>query len=353
MTAQRENCEVIIGVDTHADQHTAAVIDTLGRVLDTCQITTDRAGFKQLLKWARSFGTVTRAGVEGTGSYGAGLCRYLRDHDIAVFEIDRPNRRMRRRRGKSDTADAEAAARSVLAGDHVVIAKDTTGAVEAIRMLHITRKSAVKAKVQAGNQIKDLIVTAPEPIKDQLKGLTTRQRVRTIKKWRPDPNVTDPTTAVRYTLHQLANRWLDLDTEIKRISKTRHQLLTTTAPNLLNQHGCGDDTASVLLIAAGQNPDRIKTEASLAALCGVSPIDASSGKHTTHRLNRGGNRQANSALHTIMLVRWRNCPETHTYINKRRTQGKPDRHIQRSLKRAIARRLHHIILHDLTNPPLT
>lgn len=345
--------EVIVGIDTHSEIHVAAAVNGLGQIRATLEVPANRAGFKQILGWARRLGRFERAGVEGTGSYGAGLCRYLIEHGVTVEEIDRPNRKRRRRRGKSDTADAEAAARAVLGDETCITPKDTTGAVEAIRMLHITRKSAVKAKVQAGNQIKDLIMTAPEPIKDQLRGLNTRQRVRVCARWRPGTTVTDPTSAARYTLHLLAKRWLELDNQIKQINKTRRPLLQTTAPTLLAEQGVADDVASALLIAAGQNPQRLNTEASFAALCGTSPVDASSGKQQTHRLNRGGNRQANSAIHTAMLVRWRDDPKTHTYINKRRTEGKTDRHIQRALKRALARRFHHIILHDLTTPPLT
>lgn len=339
---------VIVGIDTHADVHVAAAINGHGQLLGTLAFTTDRCGFRQLLEWATSHGRFCRAGVEGTSSYGAGLSRYLRTKNIEVLEIDRPNRQRRRRKGKSDTADAEAAARAVLSQETTTLAKDTTGRVEAIRMLHVTRKSAVKAKVQAGNQIKDLIVTAPEPIKDQLKSLNTRQRVRHCAKWRPTTTIEDPTSALRYALWNLARRWLDLDNEIKAINKARRPLLQTTCPRVLNEYGVGDDVASALVIAAGQNINRLKSEASFAALCGTSPIDASSGKNTTHRLNRGGNRAANCALHTIMLVRWRNHEETHTYITNQRTKGKPDRHIQRKLKRALARRIHHHLQHDLT-----
>lgn len=347
MTAESDpRCEAILGVDTHSDQHTAVVINGVGQVQATIEVPATAAGYRRLVGWARSHGQLSRAGVEGTGAYGAGLCRHLRKVGVEVIEVDRPNRQQRRRRGKSDPTDAEAAARAVLAHEATTVPKDSTGRVETVRILHLTRRSAIKARTQAANQIKDLIVTAPDPIRDQLRDLTTTQRVRTCAKWRPAPP-TDPTTATRRALRDLAQRWLTLTNEIRELDTELDRLLTELVPTLLAEPGVGTDTAAKLVIAAGENPDRLRTEASFAALCGTSPINASSGKHRAHRLNRGGNRQANTALHTVTLYRWRTCPETHTYITRRRTEGKTDRAIRRCLKRALARRFHHILLHDL------
>lgn len=347
MTADQDPTgEVIVGVDTHADQHTAAAIDGLGRILGVTEIPTTPAGYRQLVAWARGWGRFERAGVEGCGAYGAGLTRHLRDVGITVIEVDRPNRQHRRRRGKSDPADAEAAARAVLAGDATGIPKDSTGTVETVRILHLTRRSAVKARTQAANQIKDLVLTAPEAVRAQLRDKKTPQRVRIAAAWRPG-EVTDPTSATRRALRDLARRWLALTTEINALEDDLARLLTALTPRLLAQHGVGIDVAAKLVIAAGENPDRVATEAAFAALCGTSPVDASSGKHTAHRLNKGGNRQANNALHTVAIHRWRSCPETRAYIQKRRSEGKTDRHIRRCLKRALARRFHRILLHDL------
>lgn len=342
------NRVVVIGIDTHADTHTAAAVDELGRILDTVEIPATPAGYRQLLTWARQLGRVERAGVEGTGAYGAGLARFLVARNITVIEINRVNRQHRRRRGKSDPADAEAAARAVLAGDATGIAKDTTGQVEAIRVLHLARRSAVKAKTQAANQITNLVLTAPEPLRTQLRTMTTGQRIRTAARWRTTP-VTDPTTATKTAIRSLARRWLDLHHEIRELEQHLTALLTQTCPRLLAERGVGIDVAAKLVIAAGENPERLHNEGSFAALCGVSPVDASSGKHTHHRLNRGGNRQANNALHTVMLVRARHDPETRAYIDRRRQQGLPTRDIQRCLKRALARRFHHILIAELTN----
>ena len=352
MTAEMDpRDEVIVGVDTHADQHTAVAIDGLGRVLDTVEITTDRRGFRQLVRWARGLGQFERAGVEGTSAYGAGLCRHLLAEGIEVTEVDRPNRQRRRRRGKSDPTDAESAARAVLAGEAATVPKDTTGAAETVRILHLTRRSAVKAKTQAGNQMKDLVLTAPDALRDQLRPLTTRQRVRLCASWRPGP-VTDPTSATRRALHDLARRWIALHAEIRALETDLRRLLEAAVPSVLAEPGAGIDVAAKLLIAAGENPHRLRSEASFAALCGTSPVDASSGKHAGHRLNRGGNRHANNALHTVVLYRWSHCPETKNYVTKRRAEQKTDRAIRRCLKRSLARRLYRLLLHDL-GPQLT
>lgn len=343
------NRVVVIGVDTHADTHTAAAVDAFGRVLDTIEVPATPAGYRQLLAWARKFGCVQRAGVEGTGAYGAGLARYLTGQGITVIEVNRVNRQHRRRRGKSDPADAEAAARAVLSGEATGIAKVTTGRVEAIRVLHVTRRSAVKAKTQAANQITNLVLTAPEPLRSQLRVMSTTQRIRTAARWHTTP-VSDPTSATRTAIRSLARRWLALHDEAHDLHKQLTTLLKATCPRLLAERGVGIDVAAKLVIAAGENPDRLRNEASFAALCGVSPVDASSGKHTHHRLNRGGNRQANNALHTVVLTRARHDPETRAYIERRRQQGRTHRDIRRCLKRALARRLHHILVAELTNP---
>jgi transposase len=296
--------------------------------------------------WARGLGEFRRAGVEGTGAYGAGLARYLRAEGITVIEVDRPNRQRRRRNGKSDPADAEAAARAVLSGEATGIAKDSTGHVEMVRILHLTRRSAVKARTQAGNQIKDLVLTAPDELRAQLRRLTTAQRVRASAAFERGP-VTDPASATRRALQLLAQRWVQLTAEIKDLERTLLELLRQLVPSVLAQPGAGIDVAAKLVIAAGEQPERLRTGASFAALCGVSPIEASSGKQQRHRLNRGGNRQANNALHTVVLYRWNHCPETRLYVKRRRQEGKTDPEIRRCLKRHLARRLHRLLCNDL------
>ncbi len=208
----------------------------------------------------------------------------------------------------------------------------------------------MKAKTQAGNQIKDLALTAPDAIRAEFRHLNTRQRVRLASAWSLD-DIRDPTTGTRAALRTVATRWLQLDQEIKSLERNIWPLLRKLAPTLLSEHGVGLDVAAKLVIAAGENPQRLRTEASFAALCGASPVDASSGKQQRHRLNRGGNRQANNALHTVVLIRARTCPETRNYIERRRAEGKTNREIWRCLKRTLARRFHRILINDLT--PLT
>lgn len=344
---QARSDEIILGVDTHAESHAAVAIDGIGQVIATTTIATTTDGYAELVEWARSLGPCQRAGVEGTGAYGLGLCRHLQAEGIEVIEVDRPNRQRRRRRGKSDPTDAEAAARAVLAADAATIPKDRSGIVETIRILHLTRRSAVKARTQAGNQMKDLVLTAPDELRAELRTLTTRQRVKQCSNWKPT-TVTDPTTATHRALHDLACRWLTLHDEITYLDRALSRLLEQAAPTLLAEPGVGLDVAAKLLIAAGEQPDRVRSQAAFAALCGVSPVEHSSGKQTHHRLNRGGNRQANNALHTVALYRARACPETRTYLAKLRADGKTTRRAQRCLKRALARRLHRALLADLT-----
>lgn len=338
--------DVIVGVDTHLEFHVAVVVDFLGRVLDTTTIETTPAGYRQLLAWARRHGQVVVAGVEGTGAYGAGLARFLTAAEVMVIEVNRPNRQRRRRRGKSDPTDAESAARAVLAGEASAVPKTRIGIVESIRVLRIARCSAMKARTQVGNQLKDLVLTAPEPLRAELRPLNTKQRVARCARTRPAPGA-DPVQATKRALRHLARRWETLTAEIRELDTDLAELTTTAAPRLLAQPGVGIETAGKLLVTAGDNPERLHHEAALAALCGVSPVEASSGKITRHRLNRGGDRQGNNALWTIAFNRRRYHPETRAYVERRRKEGKNDREILRCLKRYIARQLHPLLLADL------
>ena len=349
--------DVILGVDTHLDAHVGVVIDFVGRVQGTLTIETTPAGYRQLLRWAQGHGELRRAGVEGTGAYGAGVARFLTDAGVEVIEVDRPNRQRRRRRGKSDPTDAESAARAVLAGDATATPKTRIGIVESIRVLRVARSSAVKARTQVGNQIKDLVLTAPEPIRTELRSLKTKQRAARCAHWRPGATM-DPTSATKRALRHLARRWEALTIEIRELDGDLATLTTAAAPRLLAQHGIGVETAGKLLVAAGDNPARLHHEAALAALCGASPVEASSGRTVRHRLNRGGDRQANNALWTIAFCRMRTDPTTRAYAERRTKEGKSDREIMRCLKRYIARQLHPLLLADLTDarrisPPLT
>jgi transposase len=344
MTPQRV---ITVGVDTHADTHTATACDQLGRIIATATFDTTPAGYRRLLAWAKRRGQISSVGIEGTGSYGLGLARFLAAQGVEVREVNRTNRQHRRRRGKSDPADSEAAARTVLAGDTVAIPKDHTGGVEAVRVLTIARRSAVKAKTQAANQVRDLVLTAPDDIRAELRDLRTPARMRHCARWRPgDP--TNARAATRVAIRRLAQRWMALDAEVKEAEQQIRVLLEELVPTLLAEVGISTMNAAQLVIAAGQNPERLRSEGSFAALCGASPVEASSGKNRRHRINRGGNRNANSALHIAVLIRASRCEETRAYIARRTEEGRSQREIWRCLKRALARRFHRLLVQDLT-----
>lgn len=330
---------VIGGVDTHADSHTAAVIDAVGRILGHEQFPATGAGYQQLLSWMRSHGELGRVGVEGTGSYGAGLARFLTSSGVEVIEVDRPDRRSRRRRGKSDPLDAEAAARAVLAGTADGTPKARTGPVEAIRALRVARRGAVKARTAALNALRQMVITAPEPIRAELAGLSGQALVAAAAALEATGELHDPAQATRRALSRLACRCQYLSQEIAGADRELQELLTRTAPGLLERYGVGPEVAGQLLVTAGDNPARLRSEASFAALCGVSPVPASSGRTDRHRLNRGGDRAANAALYTVIMVRMQRHEPTRQYVSRRRAQGLSTSEIMRCLKRYAAREL--------------
>ena len=341
-----EQIDVTGGVDTHADEHVGAAVDGAGRILGTASFAATTAGYRQLLAWLRGCGQLVRVGVEGTGSYGAGLTRFLTGEGIEVVEVNRPNRQTRRRRGKSDTVDAEAAARAALSGEANSEPKAGDGPVEAIRMLRLARRSALKARTQAGNQIRDLIVNAPDGLRSRLRGLGTSRRVEVCARFRCGP-VTDTNEATKTALRSLARRHLELSAEIDLLDAQLHQLCIAANSALLGARGVGAEVAATLLVTAGDNPHRMRSESAFAALCGASPVEASSGKVTRHRLNQGGDRQANNALWRIVMVRLTCCDRTRTYAAQRNAEGKTRREIIRCLKRYVAREIYRL----LTNPP--
>jgi transposase len=337
--------EVTGGVDTHGEVHVAAVIDATGRILGTASFAATAAGYRGLLRWLRRHGQVMRVGVEGTGSYGAGLARYLTGEGVAVIEVNRPDRQRRRRRGKSDTVDAEAAARAALNGDAAGTPKTGGGPVESVRVLRLARRSAIKARTQAANQIRDLIVTAPDQLRSRLRNLDTDKRVAACARFRTG-EVTDPAEATKLALRTLARRYRELSAEIDALDDQIARLCAAINPALLAARGVGPEVAATLLVTAGDNPHRMGSEAAFAALCGASPVEASSGKVTRHRLNSGGDRQANNALWRIVLVRMSSDPRTRAYVARRTLEGKSKKEIIRCLKRHVAREVFRL----LTNP---
>jgi len=335
------NRSVVCGVDTHKDQHVAVVLDATGQLLGQRSFATNSSGYSSLLDWCMTFGSIAAIGIEGSGSYGAGLNRHLTARRVVVHEVMSPKRQTRRRHGKSDSIDAEAAARTVLAGHDLITPKSADGHVETMRALRLTRHSAIKSRDSATNQLHALIVTADDDLRQRFASLPIAKIVALIL---DDGRFVDPADGYLRAMSSLAGRWRQLDNEAKELARALTELVAQSAPaGLLDEQGVGSDVAAALMIAAGDNPHRLRSEASFAALCGVSPLDASSGKQQRHRLNRGGNRDANMALWRIVLVRLRWDPVTRCYLDRRIAEGKTKREAIRCLKRYIARDIYKIL----------
>jgi transposase len=336
---------VIGGVDTHGRTHHAAVIDQHGRLLGDAEFGAHTDGYRRLVGWLRRHGRLQAVGVEGTGTYGAGLTRFLLDQGVHVLEVDRPDRKMRRQRGKSNPIDAEAAARVVLSGTATALPKRRDGIVEAIRALRSVRAGAVKARTAAINQLK--AVTAPAVVREPLDGRSTVLQVAACARLRPDPEqLADPVQATKAALRAVAVRILSLEQEIRVADQRLAQLVAKAAPRTLGLLAIGIEHAGQLLTTAGDNPDRLRGEAAFAHLCGAAPIPASSGRTQRHRLHRGGDRDANCALHLAVVVRMRYCPRTRAYVERRTKEGLSKPEIMRCVKRYLAREVYHAILAD-------
>lgn len=328
------------GVDTHSDSHHAAVVLMNGRRLADAEFPATAAGNADLLAWMRSFGRLHAVGVEGTGSYGAGLSRHLRDAKVQVVEVNRPDRRQRRAKGKSDPLDAYAAAEAVLAGRATAVPKAADGIVESIRALHLVRASAIKARTACINEMKALVITAPAELREQL---LTRSALRLAQACAqlPTPgDLADPTHGVTAALHRLAERYHTLTAEINSVARDLAVLVKQAKPDLLAIRGVGVESAAQMLSTCGDNPDRLHSEAAFASLWGVSPVPASSGKTRRYRLSRGGDRQANRSLYMIVLTRMGHDPRTRTYVARRTAEGLSTKEIIRCLKRYVAREIY-------------
>jgi transposase len=341
MTIVEAQTWVSVGVDTHRDNHVAAVLDERGGQLGVESFSASTAGYQRLERWALGFGAIDAVGVEGSGSWGAGLARHLIAAGHRVVDVDRPDRKTRRRDGKSDTIDAIAAASAVQAGTATGTPKARTGTVEALRVLRIVSRSAMKARTQAANQLHALVATAPDELRSELRALKLPALVARCVGFRPG-DLCDPTQATKKALRTLARRHQTLTVEIDDHKTDEAALVaaTPTGARLLALYGVGPDTAGQLLVTAGDNPQRLATESSFAHLCGVAPLPASSGTTTRHRLNRGGDRQANCALYRIVLVRLSHDPRTRHYMQRRTEQGHTTKEIIRCLKRYVAREIH-------------
>ena len=335
---------IVGGVDTHKDLHVAAVVDEQDRVLETRSFATTRQGYRQMLAWMRSFGDLQRIGIESTGSYGAGLLRFMQNAGVTVLEVTAPDRQDRRRRGKNDDLDAQNAAHAAFAGKRTVTPRSRDGMIEALRVLVACRKTAVMARRIALQMIQNTIVAAPDELRDLLRDMTRMQLVRTLAAWRPDlTSYREVEAAYRIAFKSLGRRYLELPDEIADLDTMIAAIVDELAPNLVTRNSIGHTGAAQLLLTAGGNPDRMRSEASFAALCGVSPVPASSGKTIRHRLNRGGDRAANTALHIIAIGRLRTDQKTKDYVARRVAEGHSKLDAIRAIKRYLAREVFSLI----------
>lgn len=340
---------IVLGVDTHQQTHHAAIVAVTGEPLADREFAATAAGYRQLIDWAGDHGRLATAGVESSASYGAGLTRALRAAQIEVVEVNAPDVAVRHRDGKTDRIDAYNAAMAVICGRAHAGAKDTTGIVESIRMLFIARASAVEARKQITGQLRDLATTAPAELADRLRGLSTTRRVAAIEKLNApeEHELADPTAGFTYAAQSLVQRYRSLDREITTLTRRLDSLVATAIPTVISAPQIGTITGAQLLITAGQNIDRMGSEATFAKLTGVAPLPASSGKSQRHRINKGGDRQANSALHMIAVGRLKSHPPTHAYRDKRERDNLTRKDIIRCLKRFIAREVFHALQADL------
>ena len=346
----KQPLKVIAGIDTHTDTHHVAVISENGEHLADKEFLAVGSGYRKIIDFITSFGTIVAVGVEGTGSYGAELARVLTREGMPVLEVMRPNRQSRRLHGKSDPLDAYQAAEAALAGSRTSIPKARNGVVEALRVLRAERSTAMRARVAVMTQIKSILVSAPETLRARYRRLANTAMIAALENSRPGGHIADPGNATSIVLKRLARRYRVLDQELALIDIELDTLVTAHAPMLRDLRGVGTDTASQLLVTVGDNPERIATEAKFAALVGVAPIPASSGKTTRHRLSRSGDRQANKAIHHIAIVRMSCDARTKTYVSKRRQEGKTTKEIIRCLKRYIAREIYDQLLHPQPAP---
>src|SRR5690349_4380884 len=327
------------GVDTHADVHVAAALNPVGGLLGVEEFPVSPGGYARLLSWLGGFGTVALVGIEGIGSYGAGLARHITAAGIRVVEVDRSDRQDRRRQGKSDPLDAVSAARAAQSGRARGAPKGRDGAVEAIRALMVARRSAAGERTRTINQARALVLTGPDDLRTRFARHTPAALITGLASLRPRPGSTVG-YATRIALRELGRRAQFLDGQLTRLDELIVPLVTARAPGLLALHGVGPDTAALLLIAAGDHPERLRSEAAWAHLCAVAPIPASSGKVTRHRLNPGGNREANHALWRIVITRMSSHPPTRAYVERRTAEGLSKKEIIRCLKRYVAREVY-------------
>jgi transposase len=347
-----QEARVVVGIDTHADTHHVAVTTEYGKPLSDRAFPTTAAGYREIFGFITGFGEVLQVGMEGTGTYGAALAKILQGEGMLVIEVNRPDRHQRRLKGKTDSLDAYRAAQSVIAGRSTAVPKAKDGPVECLRVLRASRASAMKSRSAAINQIKGLLVSEPETLRAKFRGMSTETMIGVMARSRPSGVSADPSYMTARVLKSLAIRYQHLRAEIEDATAQLQDILQSYAPMLQELTGVGPDVASQLLVTFGDNQERVANEAQFAALTGVAPIPASSGKTSRHRLSRGGDRQANCALHHIVLVRMNIDRRTKDYVAKRTEEGKSKREIIRCLKRYVAREVYRQIINPTPAPPV-
>ena len=335
------------GMDTHTDTHHVAVMDHTGRRLGDTQVPATAAGYQAAVAFLRRWPTLHEVGIECTGSYGAGVTRVVRAAGLDVVEVNRPNRFDRRLAGKTDTYDAYSAAEAVLSGRASAAPKGGDGLVESLRVLRTSRSSAVTARTATINALRSMLIAGPDQLRARYQGLSTSKLIRALTTSRPTATPVTPAEATAYSLRLLARRWQALTEQIEDLGAHMQRLLDDHTPALMAVFGVGRDTAAQLLITVGDNPARLRSEAAFAALTGACPVPASSGRTNRHRLNRAGDRQANSALYHVVIVRMRYDPATQAYVLRRSAEGKTKKEIIRCLKRYLFRQLYPVICRTL------
>jgi transposase len=342
MTALGEQVDFVVGVDTHKNSHTAAVVTAMGGLQDHLTVATDAFGYKRLLRFARDQAPGRRVwAVEGTGSFGAGLTTFLLEQDEWVVEIDRPVRVARRNGAKSDELDAARAAREALTREHLAQPR-RRGDREALRVLLTTRQGAQASRTRAICHLKALVVNAHETLRNSLRSLTTDELLERAARLRTSPSQSIEHRATITALRSTARRALALEAEASDLESQLELLVKEIAPALLDEPGVGV-TSAAQIICSWSHPGRMRSEAAFAALAGAAPIPASSGQVVRHRLNRGGDRQLNRALHTVALSRAMHHAETKAYISRRQAEGKTLREIKRCIKRFLARHFYRLL----------
>jgi len=345
MNSLSEIVEVVIGVDTHVETHTAAVVDArTGAVLDEATVPTTPQGYRDLVDLADAHSSLRVWAIEGTGGHGAGLARHLDRGEEVVLELDRPERAKRRHGAKSDPLDAVRAAREALSRPRLGTPR-AGGDRQALSVLLAARRSAVEASTVAQRQLFSLVIAAPEHLRARLRGRKLPEMVKVAARLRVQPGWDTESATTAATLRTLARRTQALTVEAAELEKQILAIVRSWRPDLLNEFGVGPIVAATVL-CAWSHPGRVRSEAAFAMLAGAAPIPANSGQVTTrYRLNRYGDRQLNRALNTIALSRQRYHAPTKAYIERRTSDGKTPREIRRCLKRYIARDLFRLLEH--------